>query len=225
MTITAVYCFPLAPQYFDAAARFMASYNQHPAGIEHRLIIVSNGGPPTYEMRAVIDSFDHSSEVFVHDNSGYDLGAYQAVAKNFPCDMMVFFGSTAYVRGPGWLKRMAEAFERRGSAALYGSMGNDGDPRVSVVPHVRTTGFWLTPMMMNMYPLRVTRPEQRYAAEHGPRSLSQWFRDQGQRVFIVTWTHEYEWPWDRIPNGFHQGDQSALLSGDRVSAPPYYPVP
>ncbi len=224
MNITVVFCFPLVDRYFDDAVRFLLSYNQHPAGVGHRLIIVSNGGPPTLEMQGVIQQFAHPNpEVFVHDNSGYDMGAYQAVAHAHHADMMVFFGSSGYVRGPGWLKRMAEAFERFGPACLYGSMGNDGDARVNVVPHVRTTGFWLAPLMLNMYPLKVTRPEQRYPAEHGPESLSQWFRDTGHKVIIATWTSEHEWPWDTIPNGFHQGDQSALLTGDRVSCPPYYP--
>lgn len=224
MTITVVYCFPHAPKYFDDACRFLQSYNDNPANEGHRLVIVSNGGPPTFEMQGLIQQFAHPNpEIFVHDNSGFDIGGHQAAAKNFPCDMMVFFGSSAYLRGPGWLKRMRESFERFGPANLYGSMGNDGDSRCGVVPHVRTTGFWMAPLMMNMYPLRVTRPEQRYPAEHGPESLSQWFRDTGHKVIVATWHGDYEWPWDAIPNGFHQGDQSALLTGDRVSCPPYYP--
>jgi hypothetical protein len=222
MNIIVEYCFPLAPQYFDLAAQFVSSYNSHPAGIDHRLVVVSNGGPPTPDMQALIDQFSHPAEIFVHDNSGYDLGAAQAVAKNFPADMTVFFGSSAYLRGPGWLARMAEAFQRHGPSHLYGSMGNDGDPRFGVFPHIRTTGFFCAPLMMNMYPLRVTRPEHRYPAEHGQNCLSEWFKNSGHKVLIVTWDQEYEWPWDRIPNGFHQGNQSALLTGDKNSCPPYY---
>lgn len=225
MKICVVYCFPIVEKYFDDAARFLISYNSNPAGEPHRLIVVSNGGQPTHEMRGLIDQFSTPAEVFVHSNAGFDIGAYQAVAHQIPADMMCFIGSSGYVRGPGWLKRMREAFERFGPNTLYGSMGNDGDARVNVVPHIRTTGFWMAPLMMNMYPLRVTRPEQRYPAEHGRESLSQWFRDSGHKVIVSTWFGDHEWPWDQIPNGFHQGDQSALLTGDRVSCPPYYPVP
>lgn len=220
MTITVVYCFPVSHLYFENACRFVVTYILNPPGIDHRLVVVSNGGPPNLEMRALMDAIDHPVEWYEHNNSGYDIGAYQAVAHVVPCDMMVFFGSSAYLRGPGWLKRMAEAFERHGPANLYGSMGNDGNG--NVFPHIRTTGFWTAPLMMNMYPHRVTRPEQRYPAEHGPECLTQWFKNQGHRQLIVTWDNEWDWPWDRIPNGYHQGDQSALLTGDRVSAPPYH---
>jgi len=221
--IIVVYVFPVAPQFFDNAARFIASYNQHPPGIEHRLIVVSNGGAPTLEMRALLDQADHPVEIFEHSNAGYDIGAFQAVARHSPADMAVFFGSSAYVRGPHWLKRMAVAFERRGKDALYGCTANCGDARVNVFPHIRTTGFWMAPLMLNMYPLKVTTPEQRYPAEHGPACITEWFRNNGHRAFMVTWEQEVEWPhWDGIPNGFHRGDQSALLCGDRLTCPPYY---
>lgn len=224
MTIIVVFCFPIAPQYFDAAANFIASYNLHPAGIDHRLVVVSNGGPPTPDMRCLMDQINHPVEVFQHDNSGYDIGAYQAAAHALPCDMMVFFGSTAYLRGPNWLKRMAEAFEKHGSSALYGTMGNLGCG--NIFPHIRTTSFWMAPMMLNMYPLRVTDPAHRYPAEHGPNCITQWFRNQGQKAIVVTWDQEYDWPsWDNNRNGFHQGDQSALIAGDKISAPPFHSVP
>lgn len=225
MNVICVYVFPTAPgPHFDNALRFVTSYNLNPAGLNHRLIVVSNGGPPTLDMRSLIEALPQAAEVFVHDNSGYDIGAFQAAAKAYPCDIMVFFGTTAYLRGPGWLNRMVEAFERRGHAALYGCTANQGDQRFGVFPHIRTTGFWLSPAIMNMYPLRVTDPSHRYPAEHGPNCLTEWCRAQGYGAWMVTWDGEYQFPhWDSIPNGFHQGDQSNLIVGDRLTAPPYYP--
>lgn len=224
MTICVVYVLPVfGGSYLDNAERFIATYNLHPPGIAHRLIVVSNGGPPNIEMKSLFAACDQEPEWYEHDNSGYDIGAFQAVAKAVPCDLMGFFGNTAYLRGEGWLRRVAEAFARHGPQHLYGSMGNDGDNRVNVYPHIRTTGFFCAPIMMNLHPLRVTRPEHRYPFEHGPLCLTQWFRNAGHKALIVTWTGEHEWPWDAIPGGFHQGDQHALISGDKNSAPPYYP--
>lgn len=227
MKIIVVYVFPTSGSfYFDGACRFVESYNKHPAGAEHRLIIVSNGGPPTLEMRSVLSLLEHDAEIYQHDNTGYDIGAEQAVAHKYPCDMMVFFGSTAYIRGPGWLKRMAEAFERHGPNAIYGCMANTGNVAVGVWPHIRTTGYFLSPLMLNMYPLKVNQPHLRYEFEHGRSNLTEWFRAHGHQALMVTWHGEYEWPaWCAIPNGFHNGDQSELLTGDKISAPPYWPVP
>ena len=227
MNVICVYVFPtVAGPHFENAVRFITSYNMNPAGAEHRLVIVSNGGPPTLDMRSLISTLPREPEVFIHDNSGYDIGAFQAAARSYPCDMMVFFGTTAYLRGPGWLKRMVEAFERRGQAGLYGSTANQGNEAAHVFPHIRTTGFWLSPAIMNMYPLRVTDPSHRYPAEHGQNSITQWCRAQGYRAWMVTWDAEYEWPnWDSIPGGFHRDKQEGLIVGDRLTCAPYYPYP
>jgi hypothetical protein len=120
---------------------------------------------------------------------------------------------------------MAGAFQKHGNA-LYGSMGNAGDASVKVFPHIRTTGFWLSPTLFNAYPTVINKPEQRYPFEHGPNCLTEWVKSQGLKALIATWSGEYETgQWDSIPNGFHRGDQSALLTGDRVTDPPYYQNP
>jgi hypothetical protein len=226
-SIVCVYVFPTVPgPHFENAVRFISSYIMNPAGADHRLVVVSNGGPPTVDMQALIAMLPIQAEIFIHDNSGWDIGAFQAAAHAYPCDMMVFFGTTAYLRGPGWLRRMVEAFEHRGKAGLYGSTANQGNPGVGVFPHIRTTGFWLSPAIMNMYPLRVTDPSQRYPAEHGPHCLTEWCRAQGYRAWMVAWNGEYEWPyWDSVQNGYHQGNQSNLIVGDRMTAPPFYAWP
>lgn len=227
MKIVVVYVFPVSGQfYFDGACRFVDSYARNDPGIEHELIAIANGGPPSCEMRSLLDLTGIKATWFEHDNSGYDIGAEQSIARQVHCDMMVFFGSTAYIRGPNWLKRMAEAFEHNGPQNIYGCMANTGDIPVGVWPHIRTTGYWLNPMMMNMYPIRVDHPALRYEFEHGKRNITEWFRQHGRRALMVTWNHACDWPlWNRIPNGFHTGNQSELITGDKISAPPFYKCP
>ena len=134
----------------------------------------------------------------------------------------MFLGTSTYFKGVGWLLRMAAAFSRHGNAQ-YGVMGNQGDERCGVKPHIRTTAFWMKPDMMNKYPVRIRESAQRYQAEHGQNCFSEWFKNQGLSNWIVTW--DGNWPLmecDSIPNGFHRGTQQALLAGDRISEPPYY---
>lgn len=226
MKIVVVYVYPpsIYPKYEENAIRFLESYHQCPAGIEHEVHVVVNGQTVKSETRCLFSSLQNCRFI-EHDNSGYDIGAFQKASHSSICDLMVFFGSSGYVRGPGWLKRMAEAFQKRGNA-LYGSMGNLGDPNVNVYPHVRTTGFWLSPTLFNAHPMVVRTAKQRYPYEHGPDCLTEWVRKQGLKVWIVTWGGEYEIPyWDSIPNGFHRGNQSELLTGDRVTDPPFYHSP
>lgn len=227
MRIAVVYILPVFEGAFlDNAYRFVATYNENPAGMEHQLVFVSNGGPPTLEMRGLAESCSHPVDWLVHDNSGYDLGGFQAAARQIPAEMMVFMGNSAYLRRPQWLSRMAEVFHKYGNGAIYGSTANCGDQRVNVFPHIRTTGFWMSPAVMNMWPFKVTKPEHRYPAEHGATCLTEWARSQGYQAIMATWDAESEWPlWDHMPGGFHRDQQQGLLVGDRLTAPPYYPHP
>lgn len=220
--IAVIYVYPVAGGKFDDnAKRFAASYSSNMPLISHDLYIISNGSPSTATMLSMFNGIRCKWKI--HDNSGYDIGAYQMAAREIPCEMMVFFGSSTTFRKANWLERMWEAFKKHGNA-LYGTMGNQGDPAVNVKPHIRTTGFWMSPKLMNEYPHRIIQAAHRYEFEHGKSCLTGWVTARGLKALVVTWDGEYEWPnWDSIPNGFHRGNQSALLCRDHISEPPYYP--
>jgi hypothetical protein len=225
MKIACVYIYPNAGEggYFEHAARFLQSYTDHPAGLEHDSVIVCNGTPASDETKFIFGGLSNVS-FLDHDGSGYDIGGFQLAARTVACDLMVFFGSTAYVRQPNWLARMVQAYKDHGDT-LYGSMGNQGATNVGVWPHVRTTGFWLSRALFNRYPVQVTRPDQRYPFEHGANGLTSWVISQNKDVWIVP-ASEGDWllqACDMIPNGFHQGSQDNLLVGDKLSRPPYHP--
>lgn len=201
--------------------RFAASYRQNPPGISSHTVIVCNGSNPTKHTHELFDFM--SPQYLIHDDSGWDIGAYQKAAREVPADLMVFFGGSTWFAKPGWLARMAESFIKHGNA-IYGAMGNRGAGKVQ--PHIRTTGFWLPPAILNRYPTIVTQRAkfgQRYEFEHGKDCLTGWVTRQGLKALVVSWDGEYEWAdWDSIPNGFHKGDQSNLLVRDRLTDPPYY---
>ena len=226
MKIAAIYVYPQdgSGSVHDSAFRFVDSYHRNPAGIDHELVVVCNGSPITDDARFLFGSVENL-RFLEHDNSGYDIGAYQRAAREVACDMMVFFGTSTYLKGPGWLKRMADAFTEKGNG-LFGTMANTGVPHVGVRPHIRTTAFWLAPALFNQYPHHVTEPGQRYEFEHGATCLTSWVYGRGLGVWVVGWSGIYrQSQWHFIPNGFHSGDQSDMLAGDRHSEPPYHPGP
>lgn len=223
MKIGIVYVYPafMGSRYEEYAMRFLKSYHDNPPGIEHDSIVALNGVKQTSELCCMFSGLMNCS-FLEHDNSGYDIGAFQHAARKFPCDMMVFFGASTYFVNPGWLIRMATSFQRHGDT-LYGAMGNRGVQNLGVWPHIRTTAFWMRPDLLNNYPQIVTRPEQRHPFEHGQNCLTSWVRGQGKIVWVVTWTNELTMAnWDDDPNGFHRGNQMALLAGDHMCEPPYY---
>jgi hypothetical protein len=222
MKIGVTYVYPVFGGAHDALAeRFVASYAQfRPPGIPHAVIVVSNGGPPTPRMRAVMAAGGITPTWLEHDDSGWDIGAYRKAARDIPSDLMVFFGGSAYLRGARWLERVIESYQRHGRA-LYGATGSHVNGA-----HIRTTGFWMPPELLNAYPYATTSDRgSRYAFEHGPASLTRWVIGQGLKAWMVTWDGEYEpKSWPQIPNGFHRGDQSALIVFDRVTDPPNFQV-
>ena len=225
MKIAVVYVCPLdaGEQHVTYALRFLQSYNANPPASDHISVIALNGTRLSSEVECLFSCLPNLKFI-EHDDSGWDIGAYQRAAKEVPCDLMVFLGGSTYFKRAGWLQRMALSFQHRGRA-IYGCMGNRGDAKVNVQPHIRTTGFWMPPDLMNNYPLRCTENSQRYGIEHGPECLTTWVTRQGLKAWVVTWNGDYLWAQsDEIENGFHRGNQSALLVGDRLTEPPYYPV-
>jgi hypothetical protein len=223
MKIIVVYVYPLGGRdgHLELANRFLNTYHAFPPGVDHETVVVCNGGPTDGETEYLFGSLP-GLKLLAHDDSGYDIGAYQKAAATYDSDLMVFLGGSSYLKCVGWLGRFAEARERHGDT-LFGSMGNRGAVQFGVHPHIRTTGFAMSPALLRKYPTIVKSREQRYPFEHGPKCLTSWIYGQRKTPLVVVWTGEYPMAkWDEIPNGYHNGDQSNLLIGDRMTAPPFY---
>lgn len=209
------------PAYVDYAKRFVASYVSSPPQYPHNTIIVCNLGAPSQAVKEMFSPLQNVKYV-LHDNSGYDIGGFQTAARDSDADLILCLGASTYFNGPGWLSRVVESFVKHGDA-LYGTMGNRGDAGAKVNRHIRSTAFWLPPRLLNQYPKVVSKP-QRYEFEHGGNCLTEWMMGQGYEALVVSRKDEYEWDnWDRVPNGFHRGDQSNLMIGDHISERPHYP--
>jgi hypothetical protein len=223
MRPTLIYTIPLNgnPAYLDNAARFVDSYHRCDPGVDHDTVIVVNGGKADSFIKTLFSPLKNV-DYMEHDNSGWDIGAFQAASRNLSGRLPIFMGSSAFCTRPGWMQRVTQSVQSYG-LALFGTMGNQGDGRVNVSAHVRTTGFWIPADLFNRYPIRVTAPQQRYEFEHGISCLSNWIKQNGLHRLVVTWTGEWELEHcDSIPNGFHRGDQSALLIRDRLTERPFY---
>lgn len=226
MVIEVCYCCPTAgfgEGHFDLACQFAECLHKFEAGYPYKFTVISNGGKPDSKTEALFCPFN--AHFFERVNIAKDIGAWQAAAQRSTADVIVFLGGSTYIRGKNWCLRVADSFAKHGPG-LYGSMVNSGDSAVNVAPHIRTSGFWTTPKLMNTYPMRVTKEEQRYPFEHGSNCLTSWVYTQGHAAWCVTWQGEYEMQqWSQIPNAFHRGDQSGLIFGDHLSAPPFYHTP
>jgi hypothetical protein len=208
-----------------SAQRFVDSAIRFPPGKSVNWVIILNNPSKQPISGELEQMFSRLGKVkyFYHDNSGWDIGAFQAYCSQSKADIVLFLGSRAYCRRDNWLSPMINAFRVYGDSAIYGVCGNLGNPQASVSPHIRTTGFWCAPRIFNRYPISVTRQEQRYPFEHGQNGLTMWAWSQGLQALIVDADGIWNFPmWNDGPEGYHRGSQKSLLMGDRLCEPPYF---
>jgi hypothetical protein len=207
---------PGCGQHKRQAMDYVGSVLANPAMAEHRNIIVCQGGLPESEMIELFGLLDDQS-YYVHDDSGWDIGAYVAVAGQLDEDgealnPMFCCGGSTTVRQPGWLKRMMEAWTKLGPG-VYGTNAS-----YQFRPHLNTSGFMCLPNHLLRYPSLVQTKAERYQFEHGPTSWWEIMHNQGERVRLVTWDGEYEWPQWRTPlNISCRGDQTNCLTYFRIN--------
>lgn len=174
--------------------RFVNSYMDHPPGeVDHEIHVVVNGPKINPRQETLFNPL--KVHFFQHNNVGKDLGGYFAFAEYTDCDLMVCMGTPVHFRRAGWLDYLIQAFLDNGPG-LYAPWCFM-EPR----PHARTTLFAVPPMLLRAYPF-VIGDSQRYAAEHGPDSLTLWTRRQGFPVLQVTWKGIFDFDdWHPVENG------------------------
>lgn len=188
--------------------RFARTYLENPAGVEHKLVVVCNGGPLPPRKKAFFDGLD--CEFFERPNdAGKDMSAYQDLASKCvtenSADFLVCLGESVHFHRPNWLKRWAEARMEYGSG-IFGAFSSH-----MVRAHLNTTCFGIDARLLTKYPKIITNGD-RYAAEHGNHAVWKRLIAGKNTAALVTFDGVYfQGEWRRPDNILHRGDQSNLL--------------
>lgn len=220
MNFEICYVMPRGDEYLQQAFRFLNSYLAFPPMVEHRLVLLTDFGNED-EALGLFEVVPGVHAVGTPDHAR-DLSRYEFHARQSGAECMMMLGGSTYCRRAGWGLRAISAFQRLGSAAIYGACGNTGAPAVH--KHIRTTGWWASPALLRQYPAWPKDVNGRYEAEHGQTCITAWAQKMGYQTWVVTFAGEY--PVERAqddPNGYARGNHSSLLIGDRLTAPPYFP--
>ena len=109
-----------------SALRFLRSYDAHPAGAAHELIVAAKGwdgidGLPALEGEAVA----RAGRVMRLPDDGFDFGAYRRVAAAIATDFVCFMNTHSEILAPGWLAKLLGAASRPtvGAAGATASWG------------------------------------------------------------------------------------------------------
>jgi hypothetical protein len=108
----------------EPALRFLRSYHDHRAGLDHDLNIVFKGFPDAETLARARALFagtaTHSIEV---DDSGYDLGSYAKAARAIRNERLVFLNTFSQVLAHNWLAHFNRALQQLG-VGLVGATGS-----------------------------------------------------------------------------------------------------
>jgi len=212
LPVTLVYVHVLnSDDYLTLAKRFLGTYGVCHPGLDHLSTVICNGAPADEQTRKTFASLPRC-DFFNHDNGGFDIGGYIALARKIKTGPMFCCGASTHFRRPGWLARMVQSWNTFGPG-MYGSLAT-----YEVRPHFCTTGFLVAAEMLAAYPILVHSKQDRYAFEHGPNALVQMAMREGVPTKLVTWDGVYDWKqWRKAPNIYARGDQSNCLTYFRVS--------
>ncbi len=225
---------PLGP---EPVRDFLRSYRAHPAGAEHELVVVLNGGRHA-ALLAELRDVEH--RLIQLERPGLDLPAYGLAARQLEHERLCFLNSYSTILADGWLGLLARALEDPG-VGLAGATGSwesqaewirgrpmywpyqlAGLPRARrdyprfPNPHIRTTAFMLDrSLLLEMNLERAGDKRATYLLESGPHSITRQVMERNLRPVVVGRdgrAYEIdEWPRSAT---YRAGGQANLLVAD-----------
>jgi hypothetical protein len=225
-----------APLGEKSLRQFLGSYHAHPAGLEHRLLIVYNGfySGDDERLRACRAALgDTTHEDLVLDRPVIDLEGYRQAALTVSGGDVCILNSHSRVRSDGWLSLLRRA--RRQGIGMAGASGSYESTYSSALPwrkpllrhdfppfpnpHLRTNGFLIDrDLLLSLYREPITSKRAALRLENGRQSMTRLIAELGDEVRVVgrdgAELGPEQWP---DSGGFRSGTQENLLVADNRS--------
>ncbi len=204
--------------------RFVRSYEQFPAGIDHSLYVVYkgfSGGAELARARTVFSAVEHRA--LETEDRSLDVGAYLDAAREIRDEQVCFFNTNSEVVCSAWLAKLSVNLNQP-RVGLVGATGSfetlcDLDSVFPAFPnvHVRSNAFMLDrELFCSAFAGAVIRDKMdTYLVESGPDSLTQRVLSYDLNVLIVGRNGRgYPPRWWPTSDTFRQGAQTNLLIAD-----------
>jgi hypothetical protein len=154
----------------SAAAAFFESYQQHPAGLPHRLVVITKG----WDGMAGLDRVQSwtkrlGGSVLMVKDDGFDLGAYSTATELITSGYCCFFNTHSQILENDWLLNMSSAVSRPdvgivGATGSYGSIATP--PRLQIAMlRQRQSALGLPAFLLRLLYLALVRVPKFYLLE------------------------------------------------------------
>lgn len=191
MTVSIIYLSRGRDGGLESTEKFLESYDVHPAGAEHELVIIAKGWESTKDYKVMCEMVkNRNAKIIDLPDDGFDLGAYFRVVGLLDSDYVMFFSSFTTIESDNWLLKFTKTFESDRSIQLAGAMGSWESSGRTTFPnyHIRTTGFILKREIFLEYISTCDFPETKedsYQIEHGENSLTKFILNKGYKAVVV----------------------------------------
>lgn len=212
---------------------FAGAYREHPAGLEHRVVVICNGFDGEEDPR--LDGVEDSLRGIEHERvllprAVLDLEAYRQAALALDAARLCFLNSYSRPLANGWLGMLAGALDdpavgMTGCGGSYESAYSAAPfwlrPRRRGFPpfpnpHMRSNAFMIErDLLLTLdWPAIDSKPSA-WALESGRRSLTRQLADRGLSAHVVG-RDGHSYPPDDWPRSatFRSGEQRNLLVAD-----------
>ncbi len=134
----------------EPVRRFLQTYRDHAAGVEHDFYVVFKGFPDRAKLETARAQFDGISINAIElDDSGFDLGSYVAAARAVSNRRLIFLNTFSQIQADNWLRHFDLAMNEPG----VGVVGATGSWQSNAASYERTLKrlvlkFWNLPSEM-----------------------------------------------------------------------------
>ncbi|VVC53491.1 protein of unknown function [Beijerinckiaceae bacterium RH AL1] len=204
--------------------RFVGSYARHPAGMDHRLVVLMKGFRSEIDAARERRRFESlGARVLDVDDAGLDIGAYIAAAREIESEYLCFLNTHAEILADNWLSALYEHV-RRDDVGVVGATGSletlesPGVPRTTFPnPHIRSNAFMLKrSLFLDLAgSLTIRDKVDAYIFESGADSFTRRIVGRGLETLVVGKNGRAYQPYDWVRSDtFRLGEQSNLLVAD-----------
>lgn len=218
-------CRGLDENWMNSAERFLKSYKEKDAGIDHNLYIIFKGFLSEDDQNAAINLFIKDADKFLYyEDDGFDIMAYIRAAKDVHNKFIFFLNGHSKILKSNWLKYMFLNITRK-NIVLVGATGSfesidsyAGFPSFPN-PHIRSNAFMIRrDIFLGLTKnVQISDKVDAYRLESGQKSLTRLAQKLGEILVVGANGRGYEPKFWHISETFKSGAQKNLLVSDNQS--------